>query len=39
MYVRDLGHFPGLLSTFDLGSHVYKIYLRIKPEKIRICHF
>lgn len=39
VYAMDLGYFPGLLSSFDLGGYVYKIHHRIRPEKIRICHF
>lgn len=39
VYVMDLGYFSGLLSSFDLGGYVYKIYSGIGPKKIRICHF
>lgn len=39
IYAKDLGYFPGLLSSFDLDSYVYKIYLRISSEKIRIYNF
>lgn len=39
MYVLDLRYSPGLLPPFDLGGYVYKIQHRIRPEKIRICHF